>query len=257
MKRFFCFVCVCGCFSAFFWGCEKSDAITRIKRAGIFKAGVKVDVPGFGYLVGSTGEYEGLEIEIARLIAKELLGDASRIEFVAVTPKSRGQLLDSEEIDAVIATFTITSERKFLFNFSSAYYTDSVTGIVKKDAMYSSFKDLDGKKIGIIFSSTTRDVITIAALEREMQVDFMEFATYIELKSALDSGIIDIFCTDRSILKSYLDDTTEFLPNDFAPQQYGVATKLRDKKLAEYIETLIQRWLSDGTIKNLVDRYNL
>ena len=47
-----------------------------------------------------------------------------KVSFTAVTAKTRGQLLDTGDIDMVLATFTITPERKNIWNFSSAYYTD-------------------------------------------------------------------------------------------------------------------------------------
>ena len=55
-----------------------------------------------------------MEPDIARLIAKEITGSEENVEFVGVTAKTRGPLLDNGELDMVIATFTITDERKRL-----------------------------------------------------------------------------------------------------------------------------------------------
>ena len=95
----------------------------------------------------------------------------------------------------------------------------------------------------------------MASLEEAAGVSltFEEFATYPEIKLALTVGTIDAFCVDGSILSSYLDDDTVLLSERFAPQQYGVATKLDNTELAEYVDGLITMWLEDGTIDGLIE----
>ena len=114
----------------------KADNVQKIVDKGVLKVGVKNDVPNFGYKNPQTGELEGFEIDLARAIAKDILGDESKVEFTPVTAQTRGPLLDTGELDMVIATFTITEERKKSYNFSDPYYTDGVAIMVKKDAGY-------------------------------------------------------------------------------------------------------------------------
>uniref|UniRef100_UPI00397F1E0A transporter substrate-binding domain-containing protein n=1 Tax=Salmonella sp. s58760 TaxID=3159708 RepID=UPI00397F1E0A len=115
------------------------------------------DVPNFGYKNPDTGEFEGLEIDIARKIADEL---GVEIEFTPVTAQTRGPLLDNGQVDMVIATFTITEERKLLYNFTTPYYTDAVGLLVNKDSGIKTFTDLDGKTIGVAQGSITRTLIS-------------------------------------------------------------------------------------------------
>ena len=132
-----------------------ADTLQAIKDRGVLRVGVKDDVPGFGLYNTETQAYEGLEIELAKMIAGDLLGDESKVEFTAVTAATRGQLVDSGDIDMAISTFTITEERKQSYNFSTAYYTDAVTVMVKKDAGINTLADLDGKTVGVATSSTS------------------------------------------------------------------------------------------------------
>jgi putative glutamine transport system substrate-binding protein len=228
-----------------------------IKSMGVLKVGVKSDVPGFGYYNTSTNAYEGMEIEIAKLLANEILGDPSNVRFEPVTAKTRGPLLDNGELDMIIATFTITDERKLTYNFSTPYYTDAVGMLVKKSSGIGSLADLDGKTIGVAQSATSKDAIDAAAKAIGVTLKFSEFATYPEIKAALDSGRVDVFSVDKSILNGYLDAETTILPDEFSPQPYGVATKLSNKDLAGYVDELIKKWLNDGTIANLVKKFNL
>ncbi|AEF81029.1 transporter substrate-binding domain-containing protein [Leadbettera azotonutricia] len=231
--------------------------LDSIKAHGVLRVGVKSDVPGFGLLNPDRGLYEGMEIELSKLIAKEIFGDASKIAFTPVTAKTRGPLLDNGDIDFVIATFTVTEERKLTYNFSSIYYTDGVGILAKKAAGYTSLKDLDGKTFGVAQSATSRAAIQEGADKIGVKVSFAEFATYPEIKAALDSGRVDAFSVDKAILRGYLDDTVFLLPDTFAPQPYGVATKLNNKALAAWVDGLIVKWLADGTVAGLIKQFNL
>ncbi len=227
---------------------EENEAVQAIVDKGTLTVGVKEDVVGFGLYNTETGEYEGLEIDLAKKIA-ETMG-VENVEFVAVTAATRGQLLDSGDIDMVLATFTITEERKLSYNFSTPYYTDAVTVMVMKDSGIESLADLSDKIIGVSTGSTS-----MAALEEAAgtTLTFEEFATYPEIKLALTVGTIDAFCVDGSILSSYLDDDTVLLDERFSPQEYGIATKLDNTDLAEYVDALIVEWLEDGTIDELIE----
>jgi putative glutamine transport system substrate-binding protein len=228
-----------------------------IKKAGVLKVGVKADVPGFGLQNTATGQYEGFEIELAKLIAADIVGDPSKVTFTAVTAKTRGPLIDTGELDMIIATFTITEERKLTYNFTSPYYTDAVGMLVKKSSGIGGLKDLDGKTVGVAQSATSKEAIDTAAKAIGATLKFAEFATYPEIKAALDSGRVDVFSVDKSILNGYLDSETVILPDAFSPQPYGVTTKLQNKALAAYLDGLITKWLADGTIDRLIKQFNL
>ena len=236
---------------------ESGDSLQAVKDRGVLRVGVKEDVPGFGMRNTSTNEIEGFEIDLARRLAKEILGDENAVEFTAVTAKTRGPLVDNGELDMVIATFTITDERKETYNFSTSYYTDAVGLLVKTDSGYNSLADMEGAVIGVAQSSTSRDAVQAEADNLNVNVTFSEYATYPEIKAALDSGRVQAFCVDRSILRGYLDDTCVLLDDQFNPQDYGVCIKKSNTELAEAVDGYIQTWLEDGTIADMIATWNL
>jgi putative glutamine transport system substrate-binding protein len=159
------------------------------------------------------------------------------VEFTAVTAKTRGPLLDNGELDLVIATFTITEERKQSYNFSTPYYTDAVGLLVKKDAGYTSLADMNDAVIGVAQSATSKDAVSAEAQNLGITVSFSEFPTYPEIKAALDSGRVNAFCVDRLILRGYLDDSCVLLDDQFKPQNYGVCSKLDNTDLPKPLIT--------------------
>ena len=85
------------------------EDVQKIVDRGVLRVGVKNTVLGFGFQDELTGEYTGMEISLAEKIADYLGVD---VEFTAVTAATRTELLDSGDIDCVLATFTIPEERK-------------------------------------------------------------------------------------------------------------------------------------------------
>lgn len=233
------------------------DEVQAIKDRGTLKVGVKVDVPNFGYKDPSTGKIEGFEIDIAKAVAKKILGDENKVDLQAVTAKTRGPLLDSGEADMIAATFTITEERKQSYNFSEPYFVDAVGLLVKKDSGIKSFKDLDGKKIGVAQSATSKAALQAEADKLGIKVEFSEFASYPEINTALTSGRVDCFSVDGSILSGYVNDSTEILPDKFSPQDYGIASKKDNTELAKVIDDTIKELESNGELDKLKDKWGL
>ncbi|SHN63026.1 transporter substrate-binding domain-containing protein [Desulfitobacterium chlororespirans] len=231
--------------------------IQAIKDRGVLSAGVKIDVPGFGYKDPKTNVIDGFEIDLVKALAEEIFGDPNKIKLQAVTAKTRGPLLDSGDVDMVVATFTITEDRKKSYNFSDPYYIDSVGLLVKKAPGYKGLKDLDGKNIGVAQSATSKTALQAEADKLGIKVKFQEFATYPEIKAALDSGRVDAFSVDRSILLGYIDDSTMLLDDKFSPQEYGVASKLGNDGLAKLVNDKIDEMQGNGELQKLIEKWGL
>lgn len=231
--------------------------IKAIKDRGVLKVGVKVDVPKFGYKDPQTGKIDGFEIDLVKALAKKILGDENKIDMQGVVAKTRGPLLDNGDVDAVVATFTITEERKKSYNFSDPYYTDGVGLMVKKASGVQSLKDLNGKRIGVAQSSTSRKALQEELDKTGGKVSFLEFGTYAEVKTALDSGRVDAFSIDVAILAGYLDDSVVILPDRYSPQLYGAATKKTNEALAKVINDTFAEMKKSGEMDKLLQKWGL
>jgi len=234
-----------------------SDPLSALKAKGKLSVGVKVDVPSFGYKNINTGEVEGFEIDLARAVAKAIFGNGNALEFVPVTAKTRGPLLDTGELDMVAATFTVTEERKNSWDFSDIYYVDAVAVMVKKASPFATFKDLNGKTIGVAQSATTKKSLEAGALEAGISLKYSEYATYPEIKVALDSGRIDAFSVDFAILNGYLEDSCKLLDERFAKQDYGVAVKKGNAVLLKVVNDTIDRLEASGELAAMLAKWGL
>ena len=231
--------------------------IKAVKDRGVIKVGVKVDVPKFGFKDPATGKVDGMEIDIARAIAKKILGDETKIEEQPDTAKTRGPLLDNGEVDYVIATFTVTDERKKSYNFSEPYFQDGVALMVKKSSGITDLAGLNGKKIGVAQSATSKQALLDEAKKDNLKLEFLEFGTYPEIKTALDSGRIDCFSVDGAILAGYLDDSTVILPARYSPQLYGIASKKGNDALTKAANDTIAEMKASGEMDKILAKWGL
>lgn len=246
---------------------DTSSKLEAIKSRGKLKAGVKKDVIGYGYLNTATNEYEGLEIDLCYQIAAAVLGvsydeakEQKLVEFTDVTPKTRGPLIDNDQLDIICATYTITDERKKSWDFSTPYRTDHVGILVKKAAGMKSMADLGGKIIGVSQGSTTKDLVS--EMLKDQGVDatpsFQEFPDYPSIKSALDAGNIDAFAMDRSTLKAYTTEDCELLQPEieFGAQDYGIATK-KGSDLSKTVDDTVNELLENGWLDEEIKAWDL
>ncbi len=247
-----------------------SDVQAIIDR-GVLKVGVKSDVLGFGYMDPLTSEYEGMEIDLAKKLADFLGVD---VEFTTVTAATRTELLDSGDIDCVMATFTITDERKQSWDFTTPYYTDHVTVLVKDSSNLKTLEDLKDKTVGVSSGSTSAKSLVKAMIENGVitgdgfneesfdpatwteGVSFKQYDDYPSISTALEADEVDAFCVDKSILAVYKTAGRSYIDAEFSPQEYGIATK-KGSGFSKLCEDEVSTWLSDGTIDSLIAQYNL
>ncbi|RKM58364.1 ABC transporter substrate-binding protein [Butyrivibrio sp. X503] len=243
-----------------------SEDVQAIKDRGVLKVGVKNAVMGFGFEDPLTGEYTGLEIELAKALADKL---GVGIEFTAVTAATRTELLDSGDIDCVLATFTITDERKESWDFTTPYYTDYVSVLVEDSKGIKTLDDLVDATVGVSSGSTSAKSLVKAMIEKGLisgdgfdeesfdpatwttGIKFRQYDDYPTISTALSAGEVDAFCVDKSILAFYKTEGRSYIDAEFAPQEYGIATT-KGSGLSEVAEELVSASLSDGTIDKLI-----
>lgn len=237
-----------------------ASKLAAIKERGVLNAGVKKDVPGYGYFDPASRTYAGMEIDLCYQVAAAVFGTSydearadSLVAFTDVTPKTRGPLIDNDQLDIVCATYTITDERRKSWDFSTPYRTDYVGMMVKKRSGLKRIDELDGKIIGVSQGATTQLMIEQMLDERGLDVhpEFLAFSGYPILKSSLDAGNIDVFAMDRSTLSGYMNETVELLQPEvkFGEQNYGIATK-KGSDLSDVVDQVVcdcgtAGWLDD------------
>ena len=194
------------------------------------------------------------EVSYDDVIAKEL---KVKVNFTAVTPQTREALMDNGTIDMLIATYTITDERKASYAMSNPYYYDQIGFLVQTKSGYKKLSDLNGKTIGVSQGSSAKAAVEEYASANNLMFNYVQLGSYPELAVSLYAYRIDAFAGDKSILSGYESDKTKILDEGFKTQEYGIASSKSNQELIDYTNDLLAKWQKDGSLQKLYDKYHL
>jgi aspartate/glutamate/glutamine transport system substrate-binding protein len=231
-----------------------TNTLEKIKKRGKLIVGVKYDLNLFGLKNPETGKVEGFDIDIAKGLAKKILGDENKIELKEVTSKTRIPMLNNGEIDAIIATMTITEERKKEVDFSDVYFMAGQSLLVKKDSKINNVKDLKkGMTVLTAKGSTSAQNIRKAA----PQVNVLEFENYAEAFTALKAGQGDALTTDNALLwgMAKQDPNYRVLDETFTEEPYGIAVRKGDKELLQVINEYLKEIKENGEYDKIYEKW--
>ncbi|MEK5071349.1 transporter substrate-binding domain-containing protein [Sporosarcina sp. FSL K6-1508] len=235
-------------------GDSGKNVLETIKKRDKIIFGVKYDTKLFGLKDPTTGEVEGFDIDIAKQLAKEILGDETKVKFVEVTSKTRIPLLNKGDIDAIIATMTVSEERKKEVDFSEVYFEAGQSLLVKKGSSIQSIDDLTKDTTVIaVKGSTSTDNIREAVPEAPV----LEFENYAEAFTALKAGKGEVLTTDDSILAGMAseDDSFELVGEKFTEEPYGIAVKKGEKEFTDALNSGLESLISSGDFDTIYDSW--
>lgn len=258
MKKFITSIFLIIIIGAISVGCGKKqqpmDLYDSIQQRGKIVVGVQENIPPFSYK-NADGQYQGFEVDIAKRIAKALLGNENAIEFIPVETSNRISILNSGRADIIVATMTITNNRRNIVDFTDPYYIAGQTVMVSRNSGIKSFSDLNGKRIGVAFGSTSFDGIkTIAprAIISGYKNDKAAFA-------ALRAKEIDAYADDDTILLSYTmnDATLKILQQRYTQEPYGIAFRKGSEstRVLETANNVINLMKNNGTLNQLKTKW--
>ena len=231
-----------GCMSA--CGSKESDTLTF---------GTNAEFPPFEYVTanGVIGEYDGIDIAIAKQIAEEngMTAEISNMEFDSLLVA-----LQNGQVDAVIAGMTVTDERKEAVNFSTSYYVATQVIIVKEDSDITCADDLADKLTAVVQGYTGETVIS------ELGYNYESFKKGTECVMELVNGKCDAVVIDSATASKYVSDNEGLKivedSSAFDSEEYAIAVKKGNDDLLAKINASIEKMLADGTIAELGDKYS-
>ncbi|WP_297081810.1 glutamate ABC transporter substrate-binding protein [uncultured Demequina sp.] len=239
--------------SAVLAGCSSEEfpagsTMARISDAETITVGVKYDQPLFGE-IDAAGVPQGFDTEIARIIATELGVTEDGIAWVEAVSGERESMLAGGEVDIIVATYTMSSERKETVAFSGPYYVAGQSLLSRTDdASIASVADLAGKQVCSVAGSTASRTVQSLAPEANLAL----YPDYSSCVDALSEGIVDVVTTDDVILAGYAaesDGAFRLVGGNFTSEPYGVGIAHGDDEFREWINDVLDAAIEDGRWK--------
>jgi glutamate transport system substrate-binding protein len=226
---------------------ESGTTMAKLAEAGEITIGVKVDQPGIGFQEPGADAPSGFDIEMGRILAAGLGIDEEGIEWKETVSDNREPYLQKGTVDLVIASYSITDERRQVVGQAGPYYVTGQQLLVREEDKdkITTPEDTKGLKVCSVTGSTS-----LQRMVDEFGADPVPFSTYSECVDQLENGTVDAVTTDGAILLGYAaenPDELEVVSEPFSEERYGVGFKKGDTEMCEYITTTIQEAMDDGT----------
>jgi polar amino acid transport system substrate-binding protein len=196
--------------------------------------GVKCDTPPFGYL-DVRGKNAGVDVEIAKWLARYAFGREQRLSFVCAPTAVREPLLTTNRVDLVISTFTYTADRDTRIDFSRAYYKATGRLLVKNTSPIQALNDIKGKRV-----ATTTGSIYDRWMKRcysDAQVVVTDSVTNAIL--AFNQGRADAVMFDDTSLAliAATDPSSKLTDDQFLEAPYGIGIKQGNVQLKRWVDS--------------------
>ena len=229
--------------------------LTEIEDRGKITIAVKDNLRPLGYK-DNQDNLVGLEIDIARRLAEEILGDADSVNLVPVNNKDRLKVVIDEKVDIAIARVSDTPSRRRIVDLSPYYYLDG-TGIITKDNTFAKTDDLITGTIALLYNSTTIAVVR----NRLPQAKLVGVASYQEALNLLEAGKIDAFAGDRTVLVGWEQEYSQYqlLPERLSGEPLCIAMPkgLQYESLRSKIYKALLDWRKSGWLQERIEYWGL
>lgn len=233
-------------------GSAAAGTLEDIKQRGKMIVGVKTDYRPFGY-VDAAGKNLGFDVDIAHLFAKALLGDENKVELVSVTSGNRIPYLQSNKIDIVIASVTITDERRQIVEFSDPYFMSGGLLLVPKNSAIKGTADLAGKTVAVIQGAIQdKDIEELAP-----KANRLKFGKVSEAVLAVKGGRADAYAHDDILMITLAKENADLktVGKAFTPRPFGIAVRKGDLEFNKWVNEQLARMRKDGTYDKMWKSY--
>jgi glutamate transport system substrate-binding protein len=231
---------------------EAGSTMAAIQEKGKLIVGTKVDQPGFGLKNPTSGEIEGFDVEIAKLIAVGIFGGSvddlgDKVEFTETPTPTREDNIEQGRVDMIAATYTITDKRKERIDYAGPYFITGQDIMVKADdTSIKSVEDLNGKKVCTAPGSTSE--INLKAKAPQADLSLLS-ATYSDCAAHLSNGRVQAVSTDQPILIGLVVNNAgafKVLSKTFSIEPYGIGLKKGDDDFREFINNRLEEIFESG-----------
>ena len=212
--------------------------------------GIKFDQPGLGLNEG--GDPTGMDVDVAKAVAEELGYTEDQIEWKEAISAQREDLLESDQVDMIFATYSITDERKERVQFAGPYF------VAGQDLLVPVDSDIEGPdSMGDAILCSVTGSTSAARVNEEYGVALQEYGSYSECMEAMASGQIGALTTDDTILAGFAAQDEyagqfKVVGNTFSEENYGVGLPQGSDQCEEINEILQGLW-DDGTMDQIIE----
>lgn len=222
---------------------EDGTAMKDFADSGKITIGVKYDQPGIGFKGATDDMPKGFDPEIGKILAGSLGIAPEEITWKETISDNREPFLQEGEVDLVIASYSITDERRQVVGQAGPYYVTGQQLLVRSDSDIETLEDVKGTEVCSVTGSTSLENIKAEGAKPR------GFDTYSECVDQVLSGTVDAMTTDGAILLGYAaenPDELKVVVEPFSEERYGVGYSLDRPEMCQWIVDTITESQENG-----------
>lgn len=232
-------------------GCSKKETnlstLESIKKAGVIKFGTDDSFPPMEYR-DEQNNLVGFDVDLGNAIAEKL---GVKAEFTTTDFSGIIEALKAKKFDAIMATLSITDERKGKILFSDPYIMEGQIVAVKagNDAIAKS-ADLTGKIVAAQLGSTSEQ----SAKKLQGLKEYKAYDKVTEAFHDLEIGRIDAVVVDELVGRYYISkspDDYKVLNEKLSDEPVGIGFKKEDTELKDAVQKAINDLKADGSLTKI------
>ncbi|GGN72198.1 glutamate ABC transporter substrate-binding protein [Nocardia rhizosphaerihabitans] len=219
--------------------------VDAIRARGRLIVGLDAGSNLFSFRDPLTGRIVGFDADIAREIARDLLGNPDLIEYRSLASEERERALREHTVDLIAKTMTITCERKERVAFSTVYLRADQRVLAVKNSGINGLADLAGKRVCVARGTTSLDHIR----RDQPAATILTVPTWADCLVVLQQRQVDAVSTDDAILAGLAaqDPYTEVVGESISAEPYGIGIPKGDDDLVRFVNATLERIRNDGT----------
>lgn len=232
---------------------QAADTLDTIRQRGKILVAIDVSHPPYGMLDGKARE-TGSDVDTARLLAKDL---GVGLEIVPVSGANRVPFLLSGKADIVVASLSITEERKRVVDYSKPYGVIPVVVAAPESEKIEKPEDLAGKSVAVA-RGTTADIELAKALKPVSGVTIVRYEDEATTNTAVATGQQAILAAALSTANSVRDaNPDKRLAVKITMNTYPMAVGLRkkDPELKAWVDGWVEANLKNGKLNEIYRKY--
>ncbi len=216
--------------------------------------GTKFDQPGLG-LKNPDGTMSGFDVDVATYVAGELGYSPDQIEWKESPSAQRETLIQNDQVEYIVATYSITDSRKEKVDFAGPYLLTGQSLLVRSDNTDITGKEslANNKRLCSVSGSTPAQKIK----DEFPAVQLQQYDTYSACVEALKNNAVDAVTTDEVILAGYAAQNPgafKIVGKPFSAERYGIGLKKDDSELRGKINDALEKMAADGAWKAAFDK---
>lgn len=230
-----------------------ADALATIKERGRIIVGIDVAHPPYGML-DATAKETGSDVDTAKLLADDL---GVKLEIVQTSGANRVPFLLARKIDVVIASFSITPERKKVVDYSLPYGVIPVVVSAPKTDEIAKPADLSGKTVAVA-RGTTADIELTKMVKDIGGVDVVRYEDEATANTAIATGQQKVLAAALSTANAVRDSSPQLgLEVKLTMNAYPMAIGLRknEPELKAWLDTWVKTNLDNGKLNAIYEKY--